>query len=350
MSDFEVLYYPFYEPPRTWLRSNLLFFDKIRTIAPKNLDYFSDEALELLDNYNVFCKVTPDSNDLSIDENNLSRLDKAFQYINKTEPFLDFENISSCNDVCPDAMFLHQSKVSSTIMSLLKKYKLIDIDGTEEMNKYLSLTHFSVNKKAGELIVSLLADNIARNKGWNTATDKNLDFGLNSLNSLNYNTLDSSKNLLMRSIINCSIPEAINKLELEDFMYLRDEYADIRLLFQQTISELNNINNLEYIPNPSQLCAKIDAITKDFDYRVDDIKMSTPHKKMKFISFSLGFLSVCSYATPSVAVPSALASMIIGFIGNSDYIRSYSDEKSIHRMVSGLQNDIDQLTDINAVF
>lgn len=311
------------------------------------MEFFSNEALELLD-YDVFCIITPDSDDLSITNTNLLHLDKAFQYISKTEPFLDFENIDSCYDI-PDTMFLHECKVSSTIKSLLNKYKLIDIDGTKKMNEYLSLSHFSINKKAGELIVSLLADNIAKNKGWNTASDKNLDFGLNSLNSMNYDILDSSKNLLMRSIINCSIPEAINKLELEDFMDLRDEYADIRLLFQQTISELNNINNLEYIPSPSQLCTKIDAITNEFESQVIDIKMSTLYKKMNFISYSLGCLSVCSYATPSVAVPSALASMTIGLIGNSDYIKPYSDEKSIHRMVSGLRNEINQLSEIKAI-
>ncbi|WP_094228809.1 hypothetical protein [Methanolobus psychrotolerans] len=129
-------------------------------------------------------------------------------------------------------------------------------------------------------------------------------------------------------------------------MDLRDEYADIRLLFQQGVTDLNNIHNLNDIPDASYLSAKIEEITDEFESQVNDIKNLTLHKCMKFVSFSLGVLSICTVPQPYISVPAALSALIVEKISDLDCCKCNSNKKTIHRMISGLNADVYSLAEI----
>jgi len=50
MPPFKALYYPSWDPPVKWLRSMLLFFDRVEVIRPTDVDPQYDQANEAVFN------------------------------------------------------------------------------------------------------------------------------------------------------------------------------------------------------------------------------------------------------------------------------------------------------------
>ncbi|NVM56794.1 MAG: hypothetical protein HWN51_01550, partial [Desulfobacterales bacterium] len=190
MPKFEALYYPTFEPPAIWLRSFLLFFDKIRTIVPDDVDFkLSEEISRLVDLIpDVFETVSVEEQDVDVDELNLRRMRSAFQIIGKREPKANREEIKIIIDKDGSVRiaghtFLHDRKMSGKVRALLEKFGLIrpELDGIAEV---IGAQNFSiVNENASDLIVSQVADRVAKRYGWNTVTDRKIDFTVNALNA-----------------------------------------------------------------------------------------------------------------------------------------------------------------------
>lgn len=80
---FEALYDPCFEPPSKWLRGFLLFFDKINSIVPSDVDFKpSSELSEIIDVIpDGFKTISPREEDISLDDLNLNRMRKACEVI-----------------------------------------------------------------------------------------------------------------------------------------------------------------------------------------------------------------------------------------------------------------------------
>jgi hypothetical protein len=61
MPPFEVLYYPYYEPPMNWARSSLLFFDSFKTIVPKDTELNLSPSMQEIINIEpkIFSPIDP---------------------------------------------------------------------------------------------------------------------------------------------------------------------------------------------------------------------------------------------------------------------------------------------------
>ena len=285
MPQIEALYYPNYEPPMDWLRTYLLFFDRIITIVPKREKQpFSPKMQEFTDALpGSVTTISPKRRDVVVKGINLKRLDAAFSLINKTshipkKRFIENFMRKSKGEELNGISLIHDDKLRPEIFRLLQKHNLI----FEDFGKYLqfmkeggitfipNLDQYNlIHKKAGNLILSHIANNLSLQYGFRTLTDQDLDFTFNKLNSLGYQPKGDPNTKLIRSIVRGIIPKEINELKLEEYKQIRSKFSGIKKSFFKTINDLNALYNLEQIENQTVLNNKIKEITEDY---IEDLK------------------------------------------------------------------------------
>lgn len=180
LSRFEALYYPYFEPEKHWLRSSLLFFDKVRTIIPRDASYSpSQYVLETVDYLpDAYDMYSPTQEDIQIEGINFERLEKGFQNIEIHSPAKHNLTIDRMGNISIEGYsFIHEKKLSDKIKSILIDKELID----GEMSALVEKDDFYVIKKeAGDLIVSTIADKLALRHGWDSVTDRETEFTVNA--------------------------------------------------------------------------------------------------------------------------------------------------------------------------
>ena len=199
MPNYDVLYYPSFEPSEIFLRRYLLFFDRISTIIPNEVHYIPES--QIFQSYpDLFHGEPPNKEDVDLDDYNYQLLGKAFRRIRKlilTRP--PKRNIIVVNSEgtfqFSDTSLMHNRKISEKVFYLLKKYKLIYPKPINGKDFYL------VDERACNIILSLIADRMGTRKTWNTITNMPLDFTVSSLNTFQYQSLHKSRNFLIQSIV-----------------------------------------------------------------------------------------------------------------------------------------------------
>lgn len=359
MPNFEVLYYPNFEPSKKWIRSHLLFFDTVKSIIPKDDEIeLSENILELRDEIpNSFEPLAPRKKDTRIDDLNIERLRKAFLQIRNDE-----ENSSSGKIAVdysfdkmsfPGRAFLHDEKLSSQVYYLLEDFDLIEKNSQEICDSIGAKNFYLVDKRASDLIISLVADNIAESYGFNTITDQSLSFTMNCLNSFDYNALGDTRSLLSYSLINCVIPQDIEELSIEDYAVIHDEYKKIHEPFQEVVSNLDRLCRLENINEYSILEEKINEITLEFDSEIEELKNIGILSKIKrWGSIGIGGAAVaCSAAGhPELSLARRTGSLIMqSHRLLKPSIKPQFDRTPVQRMIGNLQEDIIKSSQIEAL-
>jgi len=360
MPKFEALYYPNFEPPIDWLRSFLLFFDRIRTIVPKEMDFEpSKEISEISDIIpRAFETVSPKEKHIDLDYDNLVRLRKAFQIIKEKEPKTKHKKIEIQIDKegrtqIMGYSFIHNTKISREVYSLLKEFGFMR---SELKNSFVKcafgIGSFSiVNESASDLIVSHIADRLARDYGWNTVTDRKIDFTVNALNAFEYRSLKDPRSTLICSIINCEIPQEIQNVKLDRYKEIRDAYSDIRESFHRVIIELSDLYRLETIEDGQVLHERITEITSEFHSEIEELKNSNLGRKVKRwapigiggISSIIGEIFGGPVVGVSIASVSILTKVVQKFVDLKDP-RSERDE--IYRLIAKMQKDIIKASEV----
>ncbi len=355
MPKFEALYYPTFEPPVIWLRSFLLFFDKIRTIVPTDVNFkLSNNIAELVGLLpGTFETIPPKEQDTIIDDLNLDRMRKAFQIIKEKEPTTKEKEFKITIDKRDESIgiagytLLHHRKLSDKVRSLLEEFKLIE---PEFSNLVESLStdarNFSiVNESAGDLIVSHIADKIAKQYGWNTVTDLQIDFSVNALNAFEHESIKEPRNMLVCSIIKCEIPQEIQYINPKKYVEFRDVYSDIRKPFHRFVNELSNLYRLETISDKQILQDRIREITHEFDLEVEKFKKTKFGRIIKrWISIGIGSLAILTGAVineATVKITCAAVSVAMQIIQKSSTCKEPEPERSkIQRLIARMQKDI----------
>lgn len=295
MIKFEALYYPMAIPPEKWLRSSFLFYDKIRTIYPKeDVPEIPNNIMKLVDKIpHILEPIIPGEEDIEIDSMNLDRIEKAFFEIagrktakqrRRLQIYLRDGKIRIGGHT-----FLHNTKITKEVEGLLRRFKLIRKDLVWLKKSLLGKGFEIVDVNAGNLIMSLIADRIARKRGWIALTDKHVEHIVTSLNGFDVKATGEANSLLASSIIRCEIPEEILKMEIKEYAELRDSFSDIRELFQRTLVDLNNVYRLEKIESSEILEERIRDIVIKFDNGVLKYKESGFGSRFKkWAPFTIG--------------------------------------------------------------
>lgn len=368
MPEFKVLYYPEFEPPEIWLRSYLLFYDKINTIIPEevrnpfsfNISHFLDELPNTIEG------ISPRQKEINFDENALIVLERAFETIknqktNKKDEmkFTFFPNGMSFGG---DYTTIHKKKFSFQVTELLEKYDLFwkDRDNfVKHMEKrgiqYPTLNESQiVNADAGHLILSLIADNVGRNYGLNTITYKNLDFAVNELLSLNFQRKNIGKSSLISSMIRCEIPNDITKLSIDEYKEIRERYSGIKREFHSTINELNMLFDIDKIEDPEILERRVKELTNDFNTQFEKFQREQIFRKIKkwtpfYVKTFCKTIGIFVSGSWSLNASNSVVGIASEIIPNIFPIQEIPHEKHL-RLLANLQKDILDSAEIKKLY
>lgn len=344
MVKSNILYYPNFEPDPFWLKNMLLFFDSIGRIMPKDYDYSpSYQISELLDmDPNCLDDIEPKEKFVKMNSEHLDRFEKAFKIINpnpknkrKFKLSIDNENRVSCKGYS----FLHSSKFCERIKQLLYDYELIFDKKIPNIDKNL----FLIEDTASNLILSYLADNLANNYGLNTVTDHSMDYAMQLLNSLNINKGNIANGVLASSIIKVYIPKDLSKLPINDYFEIRDQFSDIRGLFNRTITEMSLINRLDKIEDADVLNARAKQISNEFIEQYTEFQKN--YFKKQFVRFTpiiIGNIFAISAAAINqvpLAIGSSVSSFIIQVVQELS-VETENPNSKLFKLMSGIEKEI----------
>jgi hypothetical protein len=343
-----------------------MVYDKVWTVIPKDIRHeLSRETQEHAEAIpNSFGTLSPVDSDKSLGKVSLDRLDKAFEQIKerKTRAGKKNEIVLTINkrnfDISiDDYSFLHYDKFNREVYALLKKHNLCSSD-VSSIYRIIggSKDFLPVDSVATNIIMSNLADNMARRKGLNTITDQNIAFLVTSLNSLEGRSplhLDS-RDWLISSVIKFEIPSDIQFMSLNNYKILRKSYADMRFAFHNAIASLNSVFRLDRIDDMELLRDKVNVVMADLDKEIIDYKKTGFGKKvLRWITFSVGNLfalgGIAAGLTGNRILSATGASAAVGFrfIDRAIEIRNIEGDKGkLVRMLAGIQKDIIKDSDV----
>ncbi|HUU89288.1 MAG TPA: hypothetical protein VMX17_16260 [Candidatus Glassbacteria bacterium] len=352
MTNFVSLFYPSAYPSGSWARSSLLFYDKIRTIVPRDVSISPPWGIkELMDTIpGAIETISPIKSDVQIDTINLDRLKKAFTEIKgkKTREKMSRIKIKIHKTGAIEIegyAFLHNTKISNEVRNLLEEFGLVRPDLQCFANNLASDSFSIVNQDASRLILSLIADKLARKNGWNTITEHEIDFTINALNALDISTIGEPDSVLANSLICCEIPIEVEKMKMEKYVKLRQAYSEIRVLFHRAVDEICSLNRLQKIENPKNLQDRIAEITEDFHKGVINFRKMRFAKQFKrWMPISIGslvsFLNL-AWGRKDIAIVCEGLSIVIQLIQDftkSDQPESNADQ--LKRQLARVRGDI----------
>lgn len=343
MTKFQVLYYPNFWPTQEWVRSYLLFFDKIQSIVPKDSSinppsYISEISDKLPGSYET---IPPDHR--YIERVDMTLLEAAFRFIQEEQNHStsDLTTIQSRDyDIWSIGNIpVHLTKIAPVIEDLLNRTKLI-----HEKEKHMDTEYLTINSKAANLIVSLISDDIGRRKGINTITDRPLEYSVSLFNSYKFKTINDPRTLLAKSLINCEIPYQIGQISIDDYLKIRNAYKNIRTPFHELITEISSIYQLNSIEDANELKLRIGEVTTDINDEIQRIKnRSLIELLTRWIPIGIsGFGTIAGSITvdPLMLMTTNSISFGIQVLKELRYKTPNDRHDTIKRMIGNLQNDL----------
>lgn len=293
MSQPLTLYYPDFEPPLEWLRTFLLFHKNIARIVPTDVvDFETDDFKRFREAFPEAIIDIPSTSDLiELDQVQRDRLDKAFGKIAENMTISDEVSLNLTiidgGISFPGFAFLHRSKVSHSVHQLLIKHQLAP-DFLQDVAAGFDISNevIVVDDKAANLILSLLADRVARDNGFDTVTSSLIDYSLLAVNGMGVSPCSgsvpggSSNKLLASTILTAQVPQHIADIPLDEYGELRKEYSDLQEPFQRIISEQAALARIDRIANPELIAQHINKAASDFSLKLERIQRK---RKLSYI-------------------------------------------------------------------
>lgn len=363
MNRYSVLYYPSFQPPEPWLRSILLLADGVTRIVPADVDPHDPPGLLALASAVPDClsTVAPTVADVTPERTNLSRLDTAFDLIARRKPRNQKPSVTI--SISPGGgtsilghVFLHETKVSDEIKRLLRHHRLLD-DAVTRISDSLGAAGFLVvDEKASNLIVSTVADKVARRTGLDSITDEPFFFDVNVANALGLHRdafPGAAEGALLGSMATVLVPREISAISVARYGELRDSYSELREAFKRVITELSAIHRLGRIQGLADVNIRVQAIAQEF---VEEFKR---YKNTRYARAFRSWAPLCvggvlsavsSLVSPPVAVAIAGASFAIQIVERHlDASAMSPPTDRTFQLLSGLERDILHRSRLRAV-
>jgi len=353
----KILYYPDFEPSKGWFRSHLLFYDTIHSVVPKELNYKpSDQISDITERLpKSFEPIAPQNSDKKLNRFNTKVFDSAFTRIEKNQKKFPNEfkiEIYPENwEISGSAVFFHDRKMSEEMYDLLERHHLLNIDSRDFQGlSGIDLKNYSVvNRYAADLILSYIAENIAKRNHISTITENPFAYSVNTLNSLPPLRDSQKRGLLTSTIIRCIIPEKIEELSTDQFLQIREEYSDIRESIHRISKNLAELHSLDEIQNHQTLQNEVDYISTDFTRQVATLKKSlSPTIAKKFVPIFFGTTGIiCSeYFGEPIRTGGQVAAIALSQIVPDQIPFPEPELVQFQRRISSLQHEINWQSDM----
>jgi hypothetical protein len=351
MIEYELLYYPNFQPDVVWLKKVLLLSDRVNRIVPADVTLHDPDELLRLQAAIPDClsSIEPRGEDVALENNNFRRLKRAFELLAEANTTHNDRSITIT--ISGDAIsfegntFLHASKLSPMILDALRQNHLI-LD--EDFNEAFGNSEFYVvNEPACDLILCGIAEQIARRTGLDAITDKEMPFALGALNGLDIQPRDSqngSEGALLTSLAEALIPSEVAILNAYKYRELRDAYEPIRARFKELTAKISSVNRLNEISDANVLQNEVDHSAREFVHEYELFRRTRYADAFKdWVPFCVaGVLTAATVAVdPKYAVAVAGASFAFQSIDKVMQLRDVDQNRNkVFSMLTGLTNDI----------
>lgn len=311
MTPFTVLYYPSWNPPVRWLRSMLLFMDRVEVIRPRDVDaeYHVANASVFELAPHVFGEIQEYESNLDLDESEKALLGRGFSAIAKKaatrDPKVTIEFDQDGRWSFNGYSFLHRSKTNQYIRTQLRRYKLVDKTRAKFANGLHSHEgFFVVNADASCLILSMLANRVAQSRRLRTLTDRPLDYIINALGRRPSVSSDTTAMALASSVITAQIPRGLENLTAKQFVSIRNRYEDLRRPFHAAIRSLCDDYRLAELATKEDFEEAVREATREFSMETDELRKTAWARGVKtWGTIGLGILSgACALSSGAIAV------------------------------------------------
>jgi hypothetical protein len=347
MSKYRVLYYPLFEPKPTWLRSTLLFVDGIERIIPKDAGHTDSRHISALREAispDPAPPIEPVTSDLWINQSDLDLMMRGFKLIVSKQKT---RHNARTNDIQLGDSFIHRAKIPQPVMRLLEQYKLISTPSRKRKGASSTTEMFVfVQSDAAELIMSYIADRIARRKGIDAITDFEIGFSINALENqgVGFRPSGLAEGYLLSSIVSCEIPAELRYLSSDSYLELRNSFSEIRSAFKRLTAELVVQNRLNRIGDAQTFAEEIQQTVNDFVRECDEYRRSRFAKKIKrWTPLSVGSLIgiVASLGGPVAAVGGRIAQFSTQVIDKKiNHTQSDPSRTRAFQMLCDLQDNV----------
>jgi hypothetical protein len=363
MANYRILYYPHFRPNLRWLKAILLLVDQVIRIVPHDADpEDSDQLKELIEEVpGCLTSISPRDFDIDIDDLNLRRMNKALCHIAESLPKarnreVDLSIGTEGQISIAGHVFLHRSKVSDPIRNALIENHLLNPQLQGLIKSVGIEEYYSVPEQASNLILSYIADRIARRTGLDSVTDENLSFTVNALDNTGVwleRPTGAIEGSLLNTIVSVNIPLIIERIPLRDYRELRNSYIDIRETFKEYVAHVSLIHRLYRIEDIRTLEDRLQDIAKKVREECDRYQRTTLAKQFK----DWGPLAVCSLLTITAAImdPAYAIAFASGTVAMELVKKVFLEERSTekpHRacqMLADLRKEILDISSIQAL-
>ena len=335
MPDISTLYYPRFEPDQRWLRSMLLFHDRVHSIVPAKAGYEPSRGMQelLKADETVFVPLAPAPDDLEYDAQSLRALRTAFERLSRTRKRKTADSGSDAsrwgalivrggsNSMSPvDYEFsdglefrIHEAKMGTALLESLRWNGLARDTRDAEW--------WVVDRRAVDLVLSSLAGRMARNRHdlVYTSTDRVSPFTVVAHDDLETGRWQPNSSLAS-AILSASVPAEVAEMPVRRYIDLRKRYADARTTFRLAMDELRTLYLKPEYASAEQLAEALNLIVKDFGKEMDAARRGRGRSLVQEWSPITigGFVSVGAaiIANPAVGIGAAGVGVTLQVIGH----------------------------------
>jgi len=305
----------------------LLLTDQIDRIVPEDADPKDPDIIrELIQEIpGCFVSKSPGGADIEFDRLTLQRLKRAFRYIREQSFGDKSRQITLCfgmgGELSIDGhVFLHHGKVAPRVRELLIEEGML-LPSVEELIKNSGIeNYYPIPERASNLILSCIADRIARREGLDTVTDEEMDFAMTTMNSCRVaigRPQGSVEGALLSAVANVAIPHEVEKLSIRTYKDLRESYTGIREAIKEYVTNISALNRLGRIEDGSVLSEKIIDIAEKIKSECDAYTKSNFARKFKgWAPFAIcSMLSIgATIANPAFGLTFAAGTVSVGLL------------------------------------
>jgi hypothetical protein len=295
-----LLYYPDFHPRLEWLRSILLVTDEVKRIVPADFATDDPEPLKEMIGEVEGClgSVPPSEVEITPSWDELQRLERAFHEVSKYPAVGstagEFTLVIGPHGQWsfPGFTFMADRKISDAVRHALHRTGMIGTRQQRVYAEHLPANSTVVRLEACYLILSLVADHMARRQGFTTITDRPLDYTLNALNGLKVVApTNLSEGLLTSAFATVLIPAEVVNLRLNDYRILRESYAGLRASVTRFVQQSNEWCRLDRIEDPHFLEQRLAEAASSLRVEFDHFRKTRFARSIaKWTPFSLGGL------------------------------------------------------------
>jgi hypothetical protein len=357
------LYYPEAEPSLKWLRTFALFYDCVGSIVPDEWKSgLSPELSEFAAHFpEAYEAVSPKNAGVYLFHLSAELLDRALQAVEATPPEQTNMVVRGKEIEFPGYVIMHRHKLPPEVMDLLMRRGLV-LEKWRPIIPASIENCFIVERRASNLILAYIADDLARHSGWSTATDRDIEFYFNGLNRLQRPaTPAEAQAFLATAVISSQVPSNILGMPWKQYKTIRNAYADLRKPLEDLFFRLTRQGELSRISDPAAFKSALDGVCRDFDSEMKKFSKTKLWRNVeRAVPVALGALTAVAALAVGAESPNNKA-WALGLGLGSIALRVYPqaaavvqaqplDGGSVYQTMADLKRDIIKPTRFTSLF